>query len=128
MFLDDNPHRRYNILTGEWIKVSPHRTKRPWQGQVENANVIQRLKHDKNCYLCPGNSRAGGKMTPRYTDTYSFNNDFAALLFNTESESINTAFFKAESEKGICKVLCFSPRHDLTIPVMEREEIEKVIR
>ena len=128
MFLKDSPHRRYNILTGEWIKVSPHRTKRPWQGQVENSEEIKRPEHDKNCYLCPGNSRAGGETTPQYTETFAFINDFSALLSETESDSIDSPFFKANSERGICKVICFSPRHDLTIPVMKKEEIAKVIK
>jgi len=128
MFLQDSPHRRYNILTGEWIKVSPHRTKRPWQGQVENTNETKRPTHDENCYLCPGNSRSGGEITPDYKETFSFINDFSALLPETENGSIQSTFLKAESEKGICKVICFSPRHDLTIPVMDKEEIVNVIK
>jgi len=128
MFLNESPHRRYNILTGEWIKVSPHRTKRPWQGQVEDIKKIKRPEHDPNCYLCPGNSRAGGDTTPVYKETFSFVNDFSALLSSTEKDSINTSFLKAESERGICKVICFSPRHDLTIPVMSQKEIENVIK
>ncbi|MBB6479144.1 UDP-glucose--hexose-1-phosphate uridylyltransferase [Spirochaeta isovalerica] len=128
MFLQDKPHRRYNILTGEWIKVSPHRTKRPWQGQRENSSGEQRPRHDENCYLCPGNSRAGGVQTPDYSETYSFINDFAALLPNTEQNSVDSRFFKAESERGICKVICFSPRHDLTLPRMEEKDIVKVIQ
>ena len=127
MFLSESPHRRYNILTGEWIKVSPHRTKRPWQGQVENPDMTKRPEHDENCYLCPGNHRAGGVTTPHYSDTYSFINDFSALLEDSEKDSIDSSFFKAESERGICKVICFSPRHDLTIPVMKHEEIVNFI-
>ncbi|MBN2657091.1 MAG: UDP-glucose--hexose-1-phosphate uridylyltransferase [Spirochaetales bacterium] len=127
MFLQDKPHRRYNILTGEWIKVSPHRTKRPWQGQRERAGIEDRPRHDASCYLCPGNSRAGGVATPDYRETYSFINDFSALLPDTEKDSLNSKFFKAESEKGICKVICFSPRHDLTIPRMVEKDIIKVV-
>jgi UDPglucose--hexose-1-phosphate uridylyltransferase len=123
MFLNESPHRRCNILTGEWIKVSPHRTKRPWQGQVEATGKVKRPVHDKSCYLCPGNNRAGGETTPQYKETYSFINDFSALLEDTEKDSVNSSFFKAESERGICKVICFSPRHDLTIPLMKQEEI-----
>lgn len=128
MFLQDSPHRRYNILTGEWVKVSPHRTKRPWQGQVENPSEEERPVHDKNCYLCPGNSRAGGVETPRYTETFSFVNDFSALLPDGKKDFIDSPFLKAESERGICKVICFSPRHDLTIPVMEHNDLVKVVR
>jgi UDPglucose--hexose-1-phosphate uridylyltransferase len=128
MFLKDSPHRRYNILTGEWVKVSPHRTKRPWQGQVENLNREERPDHDENCYLCPGNSRAGGEITPQYKETYSFVNDFSALLSTSEKDSINSTFFKAESERGICKVVCFSPKHNLTIPLMDVKDIQNVIK
>lgn len=128
MFLKESPHRRYNILTGEWVKVSPHRTKRPWLGQVENTKRLKRPEYDDSCYLCPGNSRAGGDVTPHYSGTYTFINDFSALLSTSEKDSIDTPFFKAESERGICKVVCFSPRHDLTIPVMNVTDIENVVK
>lgn len=127
MFLQDKPHRRYNLLTGEWIKVSPHRTKRPWQGQRENSSEEKRPRHASKCYLCPGNERAGGVKTPDYVKTFSFINDFSALQPDTEKDSVDTPFFKAESERGICKVICFSPRHDLSIPRMEEVDIVKVI-
>ena len=121
--LSDRPHRRYNILTGEWIKVSPHRAKRPWQGQVETGNMEKRPEYDKNCYLCLGNKRAGGEITPQYPSTHSFINDFSALIPEGTKELIDTPFLKADSERGICKVICFSPRHDLTIPTMDKQQI-----
>ncbi len=128
MEFNNHPHRRYNILTGEWIKVSPHRTKRPWQGQVEDAKKIIRADHDDECYLCPGNKRAGGEITPEYISTYSFINDFSALLPEGDGESFNSSFLKADRERGICKVVCFSPKHNLTIPVMDESNIADVIR
>lgn len=124
----ENPHRRYNPLTGEWVLVSPHRTKRPWQGKVEPAAPVTSVMHDSSCYLCPGNRRAGGKENPGYSDTYVFINDYSALLEEIPSADINDGeLFQSVSERGICKVICFSPRHDLTIALMAKNAIRKVI-
>ena len=126
--LNDHPHRRYNALTGEWVLVSPHRAKRPWQGQVEKTAVEERPEYDPTCYLCPGNDRAGGVSNPDYRDTFVFVNDFSSLLSNTpEGKESDNELFISQAERGICKVICFSHRHDLTVPVMEVEKIKMVI-
>ncbi len=126
--LTDHPHRRYNPLTDSWILVSPHRAKRPWQGQTEKTSPDDKPRYDPKCYLCPGNERAGGKRNPQYTDTFSFVNDFSALLENTPGGYLEEGeLIRAQSVKGICKVICFSPRHDLTIPEMEVSQIRKVV-
>ncbi|PRX53783.1 UDP-glucose--hexose-1-phosphate uridylyltransferase [Flagellimonas meridianipacifica] len=126
--LADHPHRRYNPLSGEWVQVSPHRAKRPWQGQVEKVCETNRPTHDASCYLCPGNTRANGKQNPNYEHTFSFVNDFAALQPDIPSGNVNEdSLFIAKSERGICKVICFSPRHDLTIPEMDLPSIKKVV-
>lgn len=123
----DHPHRRYNVLNGDWILVSPHRAKRPWQGQVEKVKEEQRPQYDPKCYLCPGNERVGGEHNPDYKETYVFTNDFSALLNNTPEGGLNEDLFKAESDKGICKVICFSPRHDLTVPELDIDDIKSVV-
>ena len=123
----DDPHRRYNILTDEWVLVSPHRNKRPWQGKVEEVHRHTRPSFDAQCYLCPGNTRANGSKTKVYTDTYVFDNDFGALLPHTDMDHYEDGLLKAESEKGICRVLCFSPDHSLTLADMEVNAIEKVV-
>lgn len=126
--LNDHPHRRYNALTGEWILVSPHRAKRPWQGQVEKTAQEERPEYDPNCYLCPGNDRAGGVSNPDYRDTFVFVNDFSALLSNTpDGKESDNELFISQAERGICKVICFSHQHNLTVPLMEIDKIKKVI-
>lgn len=125
--LSNDPHRRYNILTGEWVLVSPHRTKRPWQGKTENTAASKRPNYDPGCYLCPGNTRAGGHQNPQYTDVFVFTNDFAALKPDVDDGFFENGLLKANNERGICKVVCFSPDHSLTIPHMAVEEIEKVV-
>jgi UDPglucose--hexose-1-phosphate uridylyltransferase len=124
----EHPHRRRNILTGDWVLVSPHRTKRPWQGQVERLPADTRPAYEPTCYLCPGNERAGGLRNPAYEGTYVFDNDFAALLPNSPNQVVSQdKLFQAEAESGICRVICFSPRHDLTLPEMEITAIERVV-
>ncbi|MBN2166208.1 MAG: UDP-glucose--hexose-1-phosphate uridylyltransferase [Marinilabiliaceae bacterium] len=127
--MEDHPHRRLNVLTGEWVLVSPHRAKRPWQGQVEKISEEKRPEYDPTCYLCPGNERVGGHTNPKYTEPYVFVNDFSALLVDTPDggEHSDDGLFQSKSESGLCKVICFSPRHDVTIPEMEVSEIKKVV-
>ncbi|MDR6240556.1 UDP-glucose--hexose-1-phosphate uridylyltransferase [Aureibacter tunicatorum] len=125
---EDHPHRRLNILTGEWVLVSPHRTKRPWQGKVEKLELEKKPSYDPKCYLCPGNERAGGQINPEYSDTFVFNNDFAALLEDTPEGGYNKKnLLVAKSEKGLAKVIVFSPDHSLTLPLMEVSDIRKVV-
>lgn len=124
---NENPHRRFNILTGEWVLVSPHRTKRPWQGKVEKTVSPLKNTYDENCYLCPTNTRMGGKKNPDYKKAYSFINDFAALMPEVPEGELQHNLLQAKSEKGVCKVVCFSPDHSLTLPVMEEEDIVEVI-
>jgi UDPglucose--hexose-1-phosphate uridylyltransferase len=126
--LGDHPHRRYNPLTREWVLVSPHRTKRPWQGQVEQPAPEERPRYDPTCYLCPGNERAGGVRNPEYEHTFVFTNDFAALLPDTpEGEFDREGLMLARSERGTSRVVCFSPRHDLTLAEMERDDLCRVV-
>ena len=120
-------HRRKNILTGEWVLVSPNRTKRPWQGKKEIKTKINSINYDPDCYLCPGNLRVNNEKTPTYSDTYSFTNDFSALL-DLRENNFKEGLLEAHSESGICKVLCYSPNHSITIPLMSINEILLVIK
>ncbi len=126
--IKQHAHTRLNILTGEQVLVSPHRMKRPWQGKVEDIPVETRPAYDPRCYLCPGNERTDGTPNPAYTEPYSFTNDFSALLCHTPSGGFNEKeLLVAKSETGICKVICFSPKHHLTLPQMDVGAIEQVV-
>lgn len=126
--LQQQPHRRWNPLMREWVLVSPHRTQRPWQGQTEKHSSLEEVAYDPTCYMCPGNQRAGGQQNPNYSDVYIFDNDYSALLPDSPSGSTGQSpLLCAESERGICRVMCFSPRHDLTLARMQPAEIAKVV-
>jgi UDPglucose--hexose-1-phosphate uridylyltransferase len=126
--LFDLPHRRLNPLTGEWVLVSPQRTRRPWQGQVEKTPPESRPAYDPGCYLCPGNARAGGVRNPDYESTFVFTNDFAALLPDTPEGAIQShALAQSQSVRGTCRVICYSPRHDLTMAEMAVGDIRNVV-
>lgn len=123
-------HRRYNPLTRDWILVSPDRTQRPWQGQIEKRADASSRAYDPDCYLCPGNARAGGQRNPKYSDTFVFDNDFASLqpdLPNLTVDKGGKNLLLAMAESGHCRVICFSPRHDSTLAQMELAEISAVI-
>jgi UDPglucose--hexose-1-phosphate uridylyltransferase len=122
------PHRRYNPLLDEWVLVSPHRTQRPWQGQQESATPVNRPPHDAGCYLCAGNARANGEVNPSYSQTYVFANDYAALIQEpAEVQATGHPLFQTASVRGECRVMCFSPRHDLTLAEMPLMDIANVV-
>ena len=128
MTIKDLPHRRLNQLTGEWVLVSPHRASRPWQGQVEEVPHQTLPQYDPDCYLCPGNKRAGGVRNPKYESTFVLTNDFSALLPDIEvNEKRLHPLLQSQDVRGTCRVICFSSRHDLTLPEMKVENIQKVI-
>jgi UDPglucose--hexose-1-phosphate uridylyltransferase len=123
----EHPHRRYNPLRDEWILISPHRATRPWQGQEDLLDSGERLAHDPNCYLCPGNRRVTGEVNPHYTGAYVFENDFAALLPDGPGPTDVDPLFRAEGAHGTSRVICFSPDHSKTLPELPLAQIEHII-
>jgi UDPglucose--hexose-1-phosphate uridylyltransferase len=128
--INEDPHRRYNPLINEWVLVSPHRAKRPWQGQNEIISDDVLPGYDHSCYLCQGNTRANGEVNPLYEDCFVFENDFAAMKQDEilYDDSKDSTFFKALPERGISRVVCFSPKHNITLPQMPLHAIENIVR
>lgn len=124
---DEHPHRRYDPLGDRWVVVSPHRTKRPWQGQVERPPADDRPAFDPACYLCPGNVRAGGERNPAYESTFVFTNDFPALVPDAPAPAGGDALFRWGRAAGTCRVVCFSPRHDLSFAELDVEGVARVV-
>jgi UDPglucose--hexose-1-phosphate uridylyltransferase len=127
MDFSDLVHRRQNPLTGRWVLVSPHRTQRPWLGQIEPQAAPDLQVHDANCYLCPGNKRANGATNPNYEGPWAFQNDFPALLLGSNADIEAQDLFRAEVVSGECRVICFSPNHSLTLPQLSKEQVRSVI-
>jgi UDPglucose--hexose-1-phosphate uridylyltransferase len=127
MDFSDLVHRRQNPLTGRWVLVAPHRTQRPWLGQIEPQAAPDLQVHDADCYLCPGNKRANGATNPNYEGPWAFQNDFPALLLGSNADMEAQDLFRAEVVSGECRVICFSPNHSLTLPQLSKEQVRSVL-
>jgi UDPglucose--hexose-1-phosphate uridylyltransferase len=128
MSLEKHSHKRLNLLTGEWVLVSPHRTQRPWQGQVDSPETKSGPRYDPQCYLCPGNERANGNCNPSYSGPFAFDNDFPALSEASEIAPSRSPLLIAEPESGTCRVACFSERHDLRLATMDSMAVQRALQ
>jgi UDPglucose--hexose-1-phosphate uridylyltransferase len=130
MRADQGPHRRFNPLMREWVLVSPQRLARPWLGRTEPAVAEARPAYDPDCYLCPGNARAGSARNPQYEGTFVFDNDFPALTPDAPEMTRlkpRDTLLTSDPERGICRVVCFSPRHDQSLPSLAIDEVRRVV-
>jgi UDPglucose--hexose-1-phosphate uridylyltransferase len=125
--VSEHPHRRLNLLSGEWLLVSPHRAKRPWRGDETPPVVRELVPHDPECHLCPGNVRANGTRNPDYPDTYVFPNDFPALTSTPHSLEAQDDIFRAMPAAGEARVVCFSPHHSHTLPELSQPQVRRVV-
>jgi UDPglucose--hexose-1-phosphate uridylyltransferase len=128
MNLQKESHSRRNLLTGDWVLVSPHRTERPWQGQVEKTECMDEPAYDAGCYLCPGNQRANGNVNPHYAGPYVFENDFSALSGGSDGQAMTDPLFDVRSESGRCRVVCYTEKHDLRLSTMDHDDIQTALR
>ena len=127
--LDSASHRRLNQLTGEWVLVSPHRTSRPWQGEIEKLREAERPRYDPSCYLCPGNERVSRARNPEYKGTYVFDNDLPCVSFDAPASPPEPAgIYRNRPAHGVARVVCYSPRHSLTLAELEPFEVEALLR
>lgn len=127
MSLDlSRPHRRFNPLTGSWVQVSPQRMGRPWQGEVSPPDPPPPA-YDPGCYLCPGNARVGGEANPAYEGVYVFPNDFAALADEPGGAVSDDPLFRAAASGGVCRVICFSPDHGKSLPLLTPAQLRAVV-
>ena len=124
---DDHPHRRRNLLTGEWVLVSPHRAKRPWQGETGEVAPVDGPAHDPACYLCPGNTRTSGDVNPDYPGAYAFDNDFPALMADSPAPISDDPLFPIAPARGAARVICYSPHHSRTMPDMDLPAIRSLV-
>lgn len=127
MNTQDRSHSRRNLLTGDWVLVSPHRSTRPWQGQQEKVDPGNQSAYDPGCYLCPGNQRANGSSNPAYLGPYIFDNDFSALSADDDAAASAGSLFETRTESGCCRVICYTEKHDLRLATMATEQIEAAI-
>ena len=124
----EHPHRRLNLLTGDWVLVSPHRAKRPWQGQSEKTELVAEKSYDEKCYLCATNTRINGEVNPDYSQTFVFENDFAALKTDSPVFESDDPLLKLSVEQGCSRVICFSPDHSKTLPLLKAEDMQAVVK
>jgi UDPglucose--hexose-1-phosphate uridylyltransferase len=124
---DEHSHRRRNLLTGDWVLVSPHRAKRPWQGEMSATDVHHRVAHDPGCFLCPGNLRASGERNPDYRGAFVFGNDFAAMQPGSPDPKIGDPLFTIAPARGEARVICFSPDHSRTLPELDDDAVAAVV-
>mgnify|MGYP002777012545 CR=1 FL=1 len=127
MSIAEHPHRRRNLLTGEWVLVSPHRAKRPWQGEEAALAPAAAPGHDPGCYLCPGNVRKGGEVNPDYPATFVFANDFPALMADGGGQIAGHPLFETAPARGEARVICYAPDHSATLARLDHAARRAVV-
>jgi UDPglucose--hexose-1-phosphate uridylyltransferase len=121
--------QRWHPLREEWVVVSAHRQDRPWTGDTVVSVEPDVPRYDPECHFCPGNERSSGTRNPRYPSTFVFDNDHPCVSPEAPSQLVSPeAPYRSQAATGVARVVCFSPRHDLTLAEMERKSVEEVVR
>lgn len=119
---------RWHPLREEWVIVAAHRQDRPWSGGTVTRADLALPPYVPDCYLCPGNSRVSGAVNPPYEQTFVFDNDHPCVSLEAPSATeVHSEIYRSRPAQGIARVVCYSPKHNLTLAELAIDEIQQLL-